>query len=348
MRSGNYKESFADLTVLTDQPLVWIWSAALLLCVVITPFVVNSYVLSLLTLVLITMIGALGLNLLTGLTGLISLGHAGFLMLGAYAYAVLVTRYKFPPIVGFIAAGVIPALVAVVVGLPSLRLRGLYLAITTLAFSEIISSVILEASSITAGARGISVQRPILLGADLGDDRIFALFCLALTIITLLACLNIRRSRVGRAFMAIRDNDTAAQTMGINLPRYKLYAFMTSAFITGISGGLMALYLSFVNVEGFPFLFSIEALAILIVGGMGSALGAVLGTIFIVLLPEFVRALFSLIGSGAEKLLSTGVHEVKAIVYGIIIILFLRFEPRGLVGVWHDVKRLWVHWPLRY
>ena len=110
----------------------------------------------------------------------------------------------------------------------------------------------------------------------------------------------------------------------------------------------MALYLSFVNVEGFPFLFSIEALAILIVGGMGSALGAVLGTIFIVLLPEFVRALFSLIGSGAEKLLSTGVHEVKAIVYGIIIILFLRFEPRGLVGVWHDVKRLWVHWPLRY
>jgi branched-chain amino acid transport system permease protein len=168
-------------------------------------------------------------------------------------------------------------------------------------------------------------------------------------VMTLLACLNIRRSRIGRAFMAIRDNDTAAQTMGINLSRYKLYAFMTSAFVTGIAGGLMALYLSFVNVEGFPFLFSIEALAILIVGGMGSSLGAVLGTIFIVLLPELVRTAFSFSGPGAQALLSSGgVHEVKSIVYGVIIILFLRFEPRGLVGVWHDVKRLWVYWPLRY
>jgi branched-chain amino acid transport system permease protein len=348
MRSGNFKQTHVELVALTDQPLVWGWSVALLVALAVLPFVVNSYVLSLLTLVLITTIGALGLNLLTGLTGLLSLGHAGFLMLGAYAYAVLVTRYRVPPVLGFVAAGIVPALVAVVVGLPSLRLRGLYLAITTLAFSEIIASVILEASSITAGARGIAVARPSLLGVDLGDDRFFAVFCLAAAVMTLLACLNIRRSRIGRAFMAIRDNDTAAQTMGVNLAQYKLYAFMTSAFITGIAGGLMALYLSFVNVEGFPFLFSIEALAILIVGGMGSVLGAVLGTIFIVLLPEVVRAVFSFAGAGAQALLSNGVHEVKSIVYGIIIILFLRFEPRGLVGVWHDVKRLWVYWPLRY
>jgi branched-chain amino acid transport system permease protein len=348
MRSGNFKQTHVELVTLTDQPVVWVWSVGLLVLLVALPFVVNSYVLSLLTLVLITMIGALGLNLLTGLTGLISLGHAGFLMLGAYAYAVLVTRYKLPPLAGFIAAGIVPALVAVIVGLPSLRLRGLYLAITTLAFSEIIASVILEASSITAGARGIAVARPSVLGLDLGDDRLFAVFCLAVAVTTLLACLNIRRSRVGRAFMAIRDNDTAAQTMGINLARYKLYAFMTSAFITGVAGGLMALYLSFVNVEGFPFLFSIEALAILIVGGMGSSLGAVFGTIFIVMLPEIVRTIFSFGGLGLQSLFSNGGHEVKSIVYGVIIILFLRFEPRGLVGVWHDTKRLWVNWPLRY
>lgn len=348
MRSGNFKESYAGLIVLTDSQWVWLWSACLLLVLIVMPFMVNAYVLSLLTLVLITATGALGLNLLTGMTGLISLGHAGFLVLGAYAYAVVVAKHQFPPLVGFAAAGVVPALFSIIVGLPSLRLRGLYLAITTLAFSYIINNIILEASSITDGARGIAVMRPELLGIDFSSDQAFALLCLFVAITTLLACLNIRRSRVGRAFMAIRDNDTAARTMGINLQRFKLYAFMTSAFITGIAGALMGIYLSFVSVEGFPFLLSIEALAILIVGGLGSSLGAVLGTLLIVLLPEVVRILFGYLGGGLEALLSTGVHEVKSIVYGLVIILFLRFEPRGLVGVWHDAKRLWVHWPLRY
>ena len=148
--------------------------------------------------------------------------------------------------------------------------------------------------------------------------------------------------------MAIRDNDIAARTMGVNLQSFKLYAFMTSALITGLAGALMGIYLSFVSVEGFPFLLSIEALAILIVGGLGSALGAVLGTIFIVLLPEAIRIFFGLFGSGLEQMLSTGIHEVKSIAYGVVIILALRFEPRGLVGVWRDAKRLWTHWPLRY
>ena len=348
MRSGNFKETFADLVVLTDQRWVWIWAAALAAFLVAVPFAANAYILSLLTLILITMTGALGLNLLTGLTGLISLGHAGFLVLGAYAYAVPVAKHQMSPLVGFAAAGLVPAAVSIVVGLPSLRLRGLYLAITTLAFASIINNVILEAGPITGGARGIAVMRPVMLGLDFGSDPAFARLCLAVATLTLFACLNIRRSRVGRAFMAIRDNDIAARTMGINLPRYKLYAFMTSAFFTGIAGALMGIYLSFVSVEGFPFLLSIEALAILIVGGIGSALGVVLGTVFIVLLPEVVRWLFGFVGGGIEAALSTGIHEVKSGLYGVVIILFLRFEPRGLVGVWTEVKRLWVHWPLRY
>ena len=234
------------------------------------------------------------------------------------------------------------------VGLPSLRLRGLYLAITTLAFSYIIANLILEARSFTGGARGITVMRPEMLGLDFSSDQAFALLCMAVAAITLFACLNISRSRIGRAFMAIRDNDIAARTMGVNLQSFKLYAFMTSALITGLAGALMGIYLSFVSVEGFPFLLSIEALAILIVGGLGSALGAVLGTIFIVLLPEAIRIFFGLFGSGLEQMLSTGIHEVKSIAYGVVIILALRFEPRGLVGVWRDAKRLWTHWPLWY
>ncbi len=348
MRSGDFKQSYGELIALTDSTPVWVWSAILVAALIAAPYLLNAYALSFLSIILITATGALGLNMLTGYTGLISLGHVGFLVTGAYAYAVLVSKYGLPPLLGFLAAGLVPALASLIVGAPSLRLKGLYLAITTLAFSFIINTVILEARPITNGARGIMVQRPSVLGVSFDSDAAFAHLCLAVAIATLLATLNIRRSRIGRAFVAIRDNDTAARAMGVNLHAYKLYAFVTSAFITGIAGALYGIYLSFVSVEGFPFLLSIEALAILIVGGLGSALGAVLGTIMIVLLPEATRLVFSLFSAQMDALFSTGAQELKSMLYGLVIILFLRFQPRGLVGAWHDIKRTWVHWPLRY
>ena len=348
MRSGDFKETYSELVALTDSPPVWLWSLVLLVALILAPYLLNSYALSFLTIILITVVGALGLNILTGYTGLISLGHVGFLVTGAYAYAVVVSKYGLPPIVGFLAAGIVPVLASLVVGAPSLRLKGLYLAITTLAFSFIINTVILEARTVTNGARGISVQRPEMFGFSFDSDAAFAHLCLGFAVLTLFATLNIRRSRVGRAFVAIRDNDTAARVMGINLHTYKLFAFVTSAFITGIAGALYGIYLSFVSVEGFPFLLSIEALAILIVGGLGSALGAVLGTIFIILLPEATRFVFSLFSAQMDALFSTGAQELKSMLYGVVIILFLRFQPRGLVGGWHDIRRLWVNWPLRY
>jgi branched-chain amino acid transport system permease protein len=348
MRSGDFKETYSELVALTDSPPVWLWSLTLIVALILAPYLLNSYALSFLTIILITVVGALGLNILTGYTGLISLGHVGFLVTGAYAYAVAVSKYGLPPIVGFLAAGIVPALASLVVGAPSLRLKGLYLAITTLAFSFIINTVILEARPLTNGARGISVQRPQIFGVSFDSDAAFTHLCLGFAVLTLFATLNIRRSRVGRAFVAIRDNDTAARVMGINLHAYKLFAFVTSAFITGIAGALYGIYLSFVSVEGFPFLLSIEALAILIVGGLGSALGAVLGTILIVLLPEATRFVFSLFSAQMDALFSTGAQELKSMLYGVVIILFLRFQPRGLVGAWHDIRRLWVNWPLRY
>jgi branched-chain amino acid transport system permease protein len=348
MRSGDFKETYGELIALTDSPPAWLWSLVLVLALIVAPYVLNSYALSFLTIILITVVGALGLNILTGYTGLISLGHVGFLVTGAYAYAIVVSKYGMPPLVGFLAAGIVPALASLIVGAPSLRLKGLYLAITTLAFSFIINTVILEARTLTNGARGISVHRPDILGVSFDSDVAFTHLCLAFTILTLFATLNIRRSRVGRAFVAIRDNDTAARVMGINLHAYKLFAFVTSAFITGIAGALYGIYLSFVSVEGFPFLLSIEALAILIVGGLGSALGAVLGTILIVLLPEATRLVFSLFSAQMDAMFSTGAQELKSMLYGLVIILFLRFQPRGLVGAWHDISRLWVNWPLRY
>jgi branched-chain amino acid transport system permease protein len=348
MRSGDFKETYGELVALTDSRPVQVWSLILVAALIVAPYLLNSYALSFLTIILITAVGALGLNILTGYTGLISLGHVGFLVTGAYAYAVLVAKYGLPPIAGFLAAGIIPALASLLVGAPSLRLKGLYLAITTLAFSFIINTVILEARPLTNGARGIAVQRPKIFGVNFDSDIAFTHLCLGFAIVTLFATLNIRRSRIGRAFVAIRDNDTAARVMGINLHAYKLFAFVTSAFITGIAGALYGIYLSFVSVEGFPFLLSIEALAILIVGGLGSALGAILGTILIVLLPEAARLVFSLFSSQLNAMFSTGAEELKSMLYGVVIILFLRFQPRGLVGAWHDIRRLWVNWPLRY
>jgi branched-chain amino acid transport system permease protein len=348
MRSGHFKATYQELVALTDQRLVWFWTAALALALVAAPYVLNAHALSLLTVILITLTGALGLNILTGYTGLISLGHVGFLVTGAYAYAILVSKYGLHPLVGFAAAGIIPALVSLIVGAPSLRLKGLYLAITTLAFSFIINTIILEARPLTNGARGIAVTRPEILGLNFDSDAAFAHLCLGVAALSLLATLNVRRSRIGRAFVAIRDNDIAARAMGISLHAYKLYAFMASAFITGIAGALYGIYISFVSVEGFPFLLSIEALAILIVGGLGSALGVIFGTVFIVLLPEATSMLLGLFGKRLETLFTTGAQELKSILYGLVIIAFLRWQPRGLVGAWHDVRRLWVNWPLRY
>lgn len=348
MRSGHYKESVPSLIVLSDSTAVWVWGGFLVLAMAMAPYFLNAYLLSFLVLILITGTGALGLHVLTGCTGLISLGHVGFLLLGAYAYAVPVAKFGAPPLIGFLSAGVVPALVSIVVGVPSLRLKGLYLAITTLAFAFIISHVVLSMSWLTNGARGLPVMRPELLGIDFESDARFAHLCLVVAVATLFAVLNIQRSRVGRAFVAVRDNDIAARTMGINLQAYKLRAFMTSAFISGIAGALFGIYLSFVSVEGFPFLMSIEALAILIVGGLGSTAGVVLGTVLIVLLPEVARIALGMLGPQAEMLFSTAAHELRTVLYGLVIILFLRFEPRGLVGVWRDVKRLWVNWPLRH
>jgi len=348
MRSGYFKERYGELIVLTDSPAVKAWTGVLLVALVVAPLLLGSYLLSHMTIILFTLVGVLGLTVLTGFTGLISLGHVGFLMLGGYAYAIGVTRLGLPPELALVLSAVVPAVFGLIVGIPSLRLHGLYLAITTLAFSYIVSASILGGGSFTGAGRGIQIDRPTLLGIDLSSDRAFYWFCLFMAVLAMLATLNFRRSYIGRALVAIRDNDIAARTMGINLVRFKLLAFLVSAALTGLAGALMGMYLSFISVESYPFLLSIEALAIIIVGGLGSVLGAVLGTVFIVTLPDVFNAAMSLLGGRLNELLTTSAHEIKSVLYGLAIIGFLRFDPRGLRGIWHDIRHAWVYWPLRY
>ena len=348
MRSGFFKQDVSETVVLTDSSAVKAWLAVLLIALAVLPWLASPYLLAHMTVILFTLVAALGLNVLTGFTGLISLGHVAFVMLGAYGYAIAVTRFGCPPLLAFFFAGLVPAVSGLVVGIPSLRLRGLYLAITTLAFSFIVSALILAGGDLTGASRGIMVLRPTLLGVSLNNDKALYGFCLLTAVSTVLVTLNIRRTQLGRAFVAIRDNDIAARAMGIDLWRYKLLAFVISAFITGIGGALMAIYVSYVTVEGFPFLLSIEALAIIVVGGVGSVLGTVLGAVFIVTLPEVVSSLFSAFGGHYAEVLTTSAHEIKSMLYGLAIIAFLRFDSRGLLGMWHDLRHLWVQWPLRY
>jgi branched-chain amino acid transport system permease protein len=345
MRSRNFKEDYRKLLALTDSVPVIVWSCLLVAALALVPLLLGKYHVSTVLLLMVTAVGVLGLNLLTGTTGLISLGHSGFLAVGAYAAGIFATRYGWPLPACIAAGGTCAALAGLVVGVPSLRLKGLYLAITTMAFAVIINHIILNGGALTGGSEGLSVPQPTLFGVALTAERGYYYVVLATLVGATFVTLNLLRSRVGRAFMAIREHDIAAKAMGVDLVRYKLLAFMVSAFYTGVAGGLMAFYTRYLNVDGFSLLISIEALSMLIVGGLGSVAGALLGTVFIFGLNEGLGLLFGALGSG---MLSTAAFEIKGIVYGLAIVLFLRFEPDGLIRRWRDIKHYWTNWPFRF
>ncbi|MGF7160230.1 branched-chain amino acid transport system permease protein [Rhodoligotrophos appendicifer] len=348
MRTGHFKESYASLVALNDSHVVWAWTAVLLAGLLALPLFAGNYPLSLASAALIAVVGAVGLNLLTGTTGLISIGQSGFLAIGAYTNGLLLADYDWPLWATMPAAGILSALISLLVGIPSLRLKGLYLAITTLAFAFIVTHIILYAEDITHGPNGVFLPKVTAFGFDLSRDRPFFYFTLAFTILAILLALNLSRTRIGRAWMAIRDHDIAARVMGIDLVRYKLLAFMISSFIVGIAGALMSLQIRFVNTDVFGLILSIEALAMIILGGLGSIAGAVLGAVFLSLLPEVIRLAFETFGDPSSTTYTTYVYEIRGIAYGVVIVAFLRFKPEGLIGLWRDAKRYWTNWPLAY
>lgn len=341
MRTRTFKESTAQLNALLPYRDGWAWYGLLVLALLALPQVAPAYVVNLAVAMLIAATGAVGLNLVTGSAGLISLGHAGFLALGAYTSGILLTDHQWPLPAAMLAGGLVSAAVSLVVGVPSLRLKGLYLAITTLAFSIITTTLIVEASSLTGGSSGKAVTRPALLESGT------AVYYLALgvAVLTVIGALNLLRSRVGRAWNAIRDYDIAASLMGINVRVYKLLAFTVSAFITGVAGSVLALQLRYLNIDSFALITSIEVLAMIIVGGLGSVRGAVLGAVLITLLPEISGRILGLMGPAMQNLTSANLPELKGVIYALIIMLFLRFEPDGMAARWNHIKRFWSDWP---
>jgi branched-chain amino acid transport system permease protein len=308
------------------------WYGALALVLVIAPWLLSEYQLAQLSLICIYGIVGIGLMLLTGYTGLISIGHAAFLGVGAYTEAILSARgWPFP--LSLAIAMLVSASVGVVVGLPALRVRGVYLAIATLAFGFIVEEVLTRWESMTGGNSGKSVGAADLFGWKLESAAGFYFLSLTLAVLATLAVLNLLRSPTGRAFVAIRDSEISAQSMGIHLARYKTLSFALSAALTGVAGALYAHKLRFLSPDQFTVLQSIELLMMIFIGGIGSIHGAFLGAAAIIALPQAIGAATPHLPAGLSN--AAGLQPT---IFGLILIGFILFEPMGLYGWWFKVR----------
>ncbi|ANY16617.1 branched-chain amino acid ABC transporter permease [Bordetella pseudohinzii] len=344
MRIATAKQSYAADQALFDTATQRLWLCLLAAALVVFPFAANAYWLYLACLVAINIASATGLNILTGYTGLVSLGQAAFMGLGAYTVAVLQTRWGLPFWLTLPAAGVVAMVGGVIVGIPSLRVKGLYLAIVTIAAS-FITHFLFANLGFTGGTAGLQVAPARFLGWDLDTSfRIYWLI-MPLTVLMLLGAANLFRTRIGRAFIAIRDRDISAEVLGIDLLRYKLLSFGLSSCYAGVAGGLWAYFFRVVTPESFPLIMSIFFLAAIIVGGMGTILGSILGALFMTMVPEVLKLIVGWlpVGGDALRLLS----PVRTIVFGLLIVGFLIFEPHGLAEIWRRVRRFFHLWPFR-
>jgi len=345
MRIGAAHQSHAADETLFDTRTQWAWMGILAAVLCVFPFVANSYWLYLACLVAIHVASATGLNILTGYTGLVSLGQAAFMGLGAYTVAVLELRAGTPALLNLAAGGVVAMAGGIVVGIPSLRVKGLYLAISTIAASFIAHFLFANWTSVTGGTAGLSVPPASLFGVAL--DTSFRIYWLIvpLTVLMVAGAANLFRTRIGRAFIAIRDRDISAEVLGIPLLRYKLLSFALSSFYAGVAGGLWAYFFRVVTPESFPLIMSIFFLAAIIVGGMGTILGGILGAVFMTMVPELLKLIVGWLplGENAAVVLS----PVRTIVFGALIVGFLIFEPHGLAEVWRRMRRFFHLYPFR-
>src|SRR5438552_1602672 len=345
-----------DIRLFPHSGYVWSYGVLLVL-LAIAPFVLSSYLMSQLVFVCIYATVGVGLLILTGFTGQASLGHAAFLAIGAYTAAYL-QQYNVPFPVYFLAAGLLTGIIGALVGFPALRLQGIYLVIATISFAFIVEEILARWESVTNGNEGMRVKTLSLFGASVPrDSPAFYFLCLGFLILTIVGTLNLLRSPTGRAFIAIRDSETAARSMGINVALYKVKSFAISAAITGFAGCLFAHKLSFISPEMFTLQLSIEFIIVILIGGTFSLHGAVLGAIFVVMIdpfltylkddmPGMVAGLVAALGAGSERAAHiqdsvaafASANGLKGAIYGIIIILFVLFEPLGLYGRWLKIK----------
>jgi len=327
------------------------WFSILIAFLALFPFLFKNYYVYVANYMAINVIVVIGLNLLVGYTGQISLGHSGFFAIGAYGTLALMSKVGLPFVIALPAAALATALFGFLIGLPALRLEGPYLSIATLGFGLTITRVI-GRIEFFGGRQGLHAPELTIGPWHLNTDRDFYYLLITITVILTVAARNLIKTKVGRAFIAIRDADIAAETMGVNLMYYKTLAFAVSAFYTGIAGGLYAFVLRFIEPELFGLFMSILFLAMVVVGGLGSIFGAIAGACLLSYMDLELRNILSIpyVGLWLEALSKsyfsiTGVSNIQFILYGLIMVLIMIFEPLGLYGFWIRTKIYWRTWP---
>lgn len=345
--TGVFKTRYRDDLAIHRVPLARLAILAFLAVLyLVVPLVASSYQMYVLDTILVASLGALGLNLLTGYAGQISIGHGGFVGVGAFASALLVTKAGLPFWLSVPLAGAITALVGMVFGIPSVRIKGLYLAIATLAAQVIIDWFL--SRPLVAGTGSVAAPRPTLGPISFDDDRAYYFILLTTLVAGVVFLENLLRTRVGRAFVAVRDQDIAAAVIGVDVTRYKVLAFGVSSFYAGIAGALLGHLGKTVNYEQFQLGLSIQYLAMIVIGGLGSIPGSIFGAAFVTLLPIVLRnvvdALQGVLPGNAAILFSSA----QFFLFGFVIVLFMIVEPRGLARLWRNVKDYFRLWPFSY
>ncbi len=349
--AGDFRTSYAaDTTVFpTSTSRNAMIVGIVLIC--FAPHILNEYSLSLLIQIGIFAIAALGLNIVVGFTGQISIGHAAFFGFGAFTSAYLSNRFAVPVFFAIPLAGVVTAAVGLIFGLPAARLKGLYLAIATLAAQYILLDFFARAEWFTGGSVPASAEPFSIFGYSLRGDKKYFYVVLAYVVVCYLLVTNLMRSRDGRALIAIRDHYLSAEIMGINLTKYRTLSFGLAAFFAGVGGALYAHYNQVVSNEGFGIDRSIIFLAMIIIGGLGSIMGTLMGTAFMVLLPESMEWLSVVLrDSPIDQALGlkNNIAFLREMAIGVIIIIFLIFEPDGLAHRWRQIKAYWKLYPFSH
>lgn len=344
--SGYFRTDYAQDLALLQTRAERIALAGLIVVLMAWPFITTPFLLDLACQVFLASIGALSLMLLTGYAGQISLGHAGLIAAGAFTTGILTRELHAPFWLTLPASAVTGIVLGLVFGLPSLRLRGLYLAVSTLALHFIVIYLGGEYETKRGFSTGILIEKPSLGGFKLTDGRAWYFVLLIFAAATLLICINLLRSRSGRAWRAIHARETVAEALGISISGYKLLAFVISSAMTSVAGCLFAYYRGFVSIEAFDLFLSIQYVAMIIIGGMGSLLGALLGAAFVTIFPYAIEALLKLLPN-VQKL-AGDIFAVNYASFGLVMILFLVLEPLGLVGIWRRLQNYFLLWPFKY
>ena len=344
---GDFRTRYASDMTIFATPVTRYVVLLFILALLCVPMFANPYLLNLMIQIGYYGIAALGLNLVVGFTGQISLGHAAFFGFGAFASAWLNNSIGVPVFFSIPAAGFLTMLVGILVGIPAGRIKGLYLAIATLASQFILEDFFARADWFTGGSSGAMAETITLFGFAFDTDKSYFYIVLFYVLVMYTLTSNLIRSRDGRALVAVRDHYLSAEIMGINLSWYRVMSFGLSALYAGIGGALFGHYLGFVSVEGFTIILSIQFLAMIIIGGLGSIFGTMLGTIFMVLLPEFMEWSVHLFSDSMPDLVHSLAY-VKEMAIGLAIVLFLIFEPDGLAHRWRRIKAYWKLYPFSF